>query len=159
MKRRTFVAATAAVLRARAADGWQFFTPEEISAVEALTDAIIPADQDPVEPAGGGGFINWVPPPSASGSSTRRYRDQIPKLDAACREASGKTLAAADLKTRTEFLERVDRGEIPGRVFFEIVIDHTMQGFYGSPKHGANANAASWKMLGIEKQMGHRHEA
>jgi hypothetical protein len=39
-----------------------------------------------------------------------------------------------------------------------MVADHAMQGFYGSPAHGGNLDAASWKMLGIEDVMeGHRH--
>ena len=43
--------------------------------------------------------------------------------------------------------------------FFQMVVDHTMQGFYGSPKHGGNRGEASWKMLGIEAVMreGHAH--
>ena len=44
-----------------------------------------------------------------------------------------------------------------GNPFFEMLIDHTMQGFYGSPLHGGNRNSASWKMLGIEKIMGEGH--
>ncbi len=53
--------------------------------------------------------------------------------------------------------------------FFDMLVDHTMQAFYGSPVHGGNKDAASWKMLGIEKYMGegawndakggHRHGA
>jgi hypothetical protein len=39
-----------------------------------------------------------------------------------------------------------------------MVIDHTMQGFYGSPEHGGNRDEASWKMLGIVDVMeGHKH--
>lgn len=38
--------------------------------------------------------------------------------------------------------------------FFDMLVDHTMQAFYGSPVHGGNKDAASWKMLGIEKYMG-----
>jgi gluconate 2-dehydrogenase gamma chain len=41
--------------------------------------------------------------------------------------------------------------------FFEMLIDHTMQGFYGSPAHGGNRDGASWKMLGISGYMGEGH--
>ena len=42
--------------------------------------------------------------------------------------------------------------------FFALVIDHTMQGFYGSPQYGGNRDEASWKMLAIEDVMeGHKH--
>jgi gluconate 2-dehydrogenase gamma chain len=33
--------------------------------------------------------------------------------------------------------------------FFQIVVDHSMQGFYGDPRHGGNRDGASWKMLGL----------
>jgi gluconate 2-dehydrogenase gamma chain len=39
-----------------------------------------------------------------------------------------------------------------------MVVDHTMQGFYGSPAHGGNRDEASWKMLGVTGVMeGHQH--
>ena len=33
--------------------------------------------------------------------------------------------------------------------FFNLVIEHTRQGFYGSPRHGGNRNYASYRMLGL----------
>ena len=33
--------------------------------------------------------------------------------------------------------------------FFAYVVDHTMQGYYGDPRHGGNREGASWKMLGL----------
>ncbi len=30
-----------------------------------------------------------------------------------------------------------------------MVLDHCMQGFYGSPRHGGNKDYASWRMLGV----------
>ena len=30
-----------------------------------------------------------------------------------------------------------------------IGASHTMQGFYGSPRHGGNRNAVSWKIPGV----------
>jgi gluconate 2-dehydrogenase gamma chain len=33
--------------------------------------------------------------------------------------------------------------------FFEMVRRHTFEGYYGSPRHGGNRDAASWRMLGL----------
>ncbi len=33
--------------------------------------------------------------------------------------------------------------------FFGYVVDHTMQGFYGDPRHGGNRDGVSWKMLNL----------
>jgi gluconate 2-dehydrogenase gamma chain len=51
-----------------------------------------------------------------------------------------------------EVLQKLERDP-----FFEMLVDHTMQGFYGSPEHGGNLDEASWKMMGIEKYMGGGH--
>ncbi len=153
MKRRSFVAlpATAAL----AAPKHKVLTETEADIVIALTEAIIPADKDPG--AKEAGVVHFIDTQLAGPYKRHvtRYRTELPKLDAACRIATGKGLAQLRLAERSGFLERVDKGEFPGGSFFQLVIDHTMQGFYGSPKHGGNRNAASWKMMGIEKTMGH----
>jgi gluconate 2-dehydrogenase gamma chain len=33
--------------------------------------------------------------------------------------------------------------------FFQLAVDHSMQGFYGDPRHGGNRDGVSWKMLGV----------
>jgi len=35
------------------------------------------------------------------------------------------------------------------RRFFELLRNHTMEGYYGSPRHGGNRDAVSWRMLGL----------
>jgi len=35
--------------------------------------------------------------------------------------------------------------------FFELVRMHTLEGYYGSPRHGGNRDAASWRMLGLDE--------
>jgi gluconate 2-dehydrogenase gamma chain len=39
-------------------------------------------------------------------------------------------------------------GEASG--FFRLICDHCMQGYYGSPRHGGNRGAVSWKMLKLD---------
>jgi gluconate 2-dehydrogenase gamma chain len=39
--------------------------------------------------------------------------------------------------------------EKENRRFFEIVREHSMEGYYGSPRHGGNRDAVSWRMLGL----------
>ena len=58
----------------------------------------------------------------------------------------------ADLPSekQTEFLARLDRNEAWNgtsiQKFFRLVVSHTMQGFYGDPRHGGNLNRVSWKL-------------
>ena len=39
--------------------------------------------------------------------------------------------------------------EQENRTFFELVRKHTLEGYYGSPRHGGNRDAVSWRMLGL----------
>ena len=137
-----------------AAAGYQVLSAGEAETLIALIDAIVPADQDPgAKEAGVVYFIDK----QLAGAYQRfvgRYRAELPKLDAASVAATGKRLSELGLRERTAFLERVDGGEIAGGAFFQLVVDHTMQGFYGAPKHGGNRGGVSWRMMGIEKMMG-----
>ena len=33
--------------------------------------------------------------------------------------------------------------------FFSLLIEHTMEGFYGDPRHGGNRDRVGWKMIGF----------
>ena len=47
--------------------------------------------------------------------------------------------------------EIVSALEKDARPFFELVRSHTMQGYYGTPRHGGNRDAVSWRMLGLDE--------
>lgn len=151
LDRRTFCAAAALPGLANAADSWQFFTPAEASLVAALTDCIIPADQDPgaldaqvvryIDRQLAGPLARFAPV----------YRKDLPAFAAACQAATSANFTDLSFEKRTAYLIETEKSKLAG--FFAMVIDHTMQGFYGSPEHGGNRDAVSWKMLGIEKQM------
>jgi gluconate 2-dehydrogenase gamma chain len=46
-------------------------------------------------------------------------------------------------------LEAGIEGEPSAREFFRLISEHTFEGYYGDPAHGANRNGESWKMLGF----------
>ena len=51
--------------------------------------------------------------------------------------------------TPPQQLQIVSALEKESRLFFELLRQHTMEGYYGSPRHGGNRDAASWRMLGL----------
>lgn len=65
------------------------------------------------------------------------------------------SLAWAD---QTKLLQALESNKAPKDIwtsptaseFFNLICDHSLQGFYGSPRHGGNRNYASYRMLGIE---------
>jgi gluconate 2-dehydrogenase gamma chain len=153
MDRRLFVisavAATASPIYAGPA---VTLTENDVKFLEALVDQIVPADDTPG--ALQAGVVFYIDKQLAG--PLKRFREQyakgIPTFRAACQAKTGKDFLALTPGERSEFLHRHSSG------FFNLVIEHTLQGFYGSPSHGGNLNDASWKMLGIEDVMGgHAH--
>ena len=44
--------------------------------------------------------------------------------------------------------------DVAPRVFFNLLVRTTAEGFYSEPEQGGNRNAASWKMIGFEEATG-----
>lgn len=158
MLRRTFVAALAAA-PALYSGPLIYFTGDEAKVVEALTNQIIPADDAPGAVAAG--VVFYIDKQLAGPLSRYApvYRKTIPMLQAACQQSAGAGFTDLPFEKQMAFLRQIEHDtSSPLASFFAMVIDHTMQGFYGSPEHGGNRDEASWKMLGIVDVMeGHKH--
>jgi len=123
------------------------FDGEDARWIEALMEQIVP--EDDVAGAKKAGCLSYLEVQLAGPlkrfaldyeQGLREFRSKYPKF---------LEMSFAD---QTGLLEGMGRN-----AFFEMLIDHTMQGFYGSPEHGGNRGEASWKMMGIEKYMGGGH--
>jgi gluconate 2-dehydrogenase gamma chain len=138
--------------------GWQFLTPNEALVVEAVAEQIIPADQDPgAKQAGVIYFIDrQLVGPYRRFQKT--YRSGLESLQKTSQQTSGKPFEALAWDEQTELLKSLEAGKAPKELwtdpsapeFFNLLRDHTMQGFYGSPRHGGNRNYCSYKMMGLE---------
>jgi gluconate 2-dehydrogenase gamma chain len=148
LSRRGFLAAAAAtgLLHAKPV----FFTEAEASLVVLIAEQIIPADQDPG--ATQARVVQYIDRQLAGPLKRFApiYREGLPAFD---------PLRNMPFPEQTRFLEAVERGEHgrPAAELFNLMIDHTMQGFYGSPKHGGNQGEVSWQMLGIVDEMAGGH--
>ena len=125
---------------------WEFFTADEAKTLAALCDQIIPADDYPgASEAGAVTFIDrqlvrhYEP-------HQRAYREGLKLADELSRSRFGADLAAASPLQQFETAIAIEK-QAPD--FFELVRRHTLQGYYGSPRHGGNRDAASWRMLGL----------
>ena len=132
-------------------------TDEEAKLIEALTNQIIPSDDAPgaVET----GVVYYIDKQLAGPLQRFEpiYRKSIPLFRSACLQQTGQEFVTLPFAQQTAWLRQIERGSSLTN-FFALVIDHTMQGFYGSPQYGGNRAAASWKMLAIEDVMeGHTH--
>ena len=137
---------------------WRFFTEEEAKTIIAFAEQIIPADKDPG--ATDANVINFIDK-QLVGPYIRfqnDYKNGIPAIEKSAKEMLNKSFYELDWKTQTRFLEQKEKGELPEQFwneisqqqFFRLVLDHTMQGFYGSPRHGGNRNYVSYKMMRLD---------
>ena len=136
MKRRRFIlaaGAAAAVSCSAPKSGWRFLTDDEAETLSAICEEIIPTDRDPG--ARWAGVVRYI---------DRQLTRQFVPHQKTYREglAAARALPAGK---RCVALEN-DKAQRP---FFDLVVAHTMQGFYGSPRHGGNRDYASWRMLGV----------
>lgn len=149
--RRTFLQAAVAVAAAGAATGcrgansrWRFFSPEEANTLQAISDCIVPADQDPG--AVRADVVQYIDR-QLNGHFAEHGKTYRAGLAAANRLAGG-SFAAAPANRQQEVLQQL-QGDAELRRFFDLVVTHSMQGFYASPRHGGNRDFVSWRMLQV----------
>ena len=153
IRRRTFLAAgvSAAVLVPAVGFGskqshWRFFTVAEARTMEAVCAQLIPSDRDPG--AKEAGVVNYIDIQLTRAFRKHRaaYRQGLAAIDAESRARARKPFAELQASEQVDILNTVEE---KSRAFFELMLTHTRQGFYGDPRHGGNRNMASWKMVGL----------
>jgi Gluconate 2-dehydrogenase subunit 3 len=88
------------------------------------------------------------------------YRVGIADLNAWCAKTrDGKTFDQLPTADRVTALKAVEAGQaefaqVPPRVFFSLLLNNTMEGYFADPIHGGNRNAAVWKMIGFPGAIG-----
>jgi gluconate 2-dehydrogenase gamma chain len=152
--RRTFLemgaiasAALATGCATRKHGNWEFFTNDEAATLSAICDQIIPADDFPS--ASQAGVLNYIDKQITRHyrRHQREYRVGLQRADEVSLQHCSKILAAASPTEQLEVVSFLAEWDKP---FFELVRSHTLEGYYGSPRHGGNRNAVSWHMLGLD---------
>ena len=127
---------------------WRFFTVDEARTAEALCAQIIPEDQDPG--AVTAGVVHFLDK-QLSGfyrPLQKTYRDGLAAIDRKSRELAGKNFAELAAVSQAGLLQQIEN-DANLKSFFRLLVEHSMQGFYGDPRHGGNRDHVSWKMLGV----------
>jgi len=136
---------------------WRFFTLDEARALAGMVDQIIPPDQD--AGAAWAGVVNYLDRQLCGPFQNLQgvYRRGLAGVDQSSQSIYGKLFADLGSQQQIELLHRLEDGRVPASAweqlssseFFGTVVDHTMQGFYGDPRHGGNRDGVSWKMLNL----------
>lgn len=137
---------------------WRFFSEAEAKTIIAFAEQIIPRDQD--AGATDANVINFIDK-QLVGPYTRfqeQYRKGIPAIESSALKLYSKSFYELEFGIQTDFMIKMEKGELPEepwkdanqKSFFRLILDHTMQGFYGSPRHGGNKNYVSYKMMKLD---------
>lgn len=89
----------------------------------------------------------------ALAASRQAYADGLSALDRYARASHGKAFAALSADEQDATLVDVEAGTAAGfpggsAAFFTLVRAHTLQGTFGDPFYGGNANFVGWDLIG-----------
>jgi gluconate 2-dehydrogenase gamma chain len=137
---------------------WRYLDEEEITLLDSIAEQIIPTDDFP-----GGQWANVSNYIDKQLDSYYRhlqgtYREGLSALQKTVMQLKGRKFEELPFEEQTPLLEKMEAGEFSGEYwkdhpsagFFELIRQHCMQGFYGSPIHGGNRDHVSYRMLGLD---------
>jgi gluconate 2-dehydrogenase gamma chain len=137
---------------------WRYLDEEEITLLDAIVEQIIPTDDFP-----GGKWANVSNFIDKQLNTYYRkhqlaYREGLAAFEKTVIQVKGKKFEELTFAEQTTMLEKMEAGEFSGDYwkdhspanFFDMVRQHSLQGFYGSPVHGGNRGYISYHMLGLD---------
>lgn len=154
------VGSTAAIARLVRASRpkYRFFSDAEAALVIDICEQIIPRDDAPG--ATDTGAINFIDEQLCGvyARHQQAYRRGLESFRRTCLQEYKKPFQELAAATKIEALRSIELGRGPKEFwgepspqdFFSLVLAHTMQSFYGSPRHGGNRDYASYRMLGLD---------
>ncbi|GAA4341560.1 hypothetical protein GCM10023144_42500 [Pigmentiphaga soli] len=157
----------------------RFFNREEAEAMDAIAARLIPADElgpgakeagvtrfidDQLAGAWGSGDQFYRQGPFEQGTPEQGYqlsytpaemfRAGLAKLADASNKAHGRRFAELSAADQDALLGQLEKGQLdfsplPAAVFFQALLDATMEGFFSDPLYGGNGGMAGWKLVGF----------
>ena len=129
------------------------FTPQQKDTLRAAVNRIIPADDFPSGwDAGVGDFFAMLF--AREPRFLPAYQTGLAALDAEAQAVTGSTFAALPPERQDALLLDVEAGRVQTpwphdpALFFNLLAEQTMEGFYADPGNGGNKNAVAWDMIG-----------
>jgi gluconate 2-dehydrogenase gamma chain len=142
----------------KGSSAWNFFSNKEAAQVRMMSSFIIPSDDEPgALEANVIGFID-----KQLSSTYHKWQDDyrlgLMATDDTSRKIYGRPLLDLTPEKMNDLLAKLEHNQVPEDTwkhksasnFFNLLIDHCMQGFYGDPRHGGNLNHVSYQMLRLE---------
>ncbi len=139
--------------------GQKFLTDNEYHIVESFAEQIIPTNEYPGgRDTGAADFID-IQLAGPYHRFQQDYRKGLAAIEETCQNMYHKKFVELPWNIQTEFMKDMEAGKLSGdnwkegfsRKFFELLRSHSLQGFYGSPRHGGNKDFVSYKMIGLDE--------
>jgi gluconate 2-dehydrogenase gamma chain len=147
-------AVPAQVLAQPPAEPYKNLSAAEARTLEAIVARLIPSDaKSPgALEAGASHYIDRALG-DALASSRAAYTGGLAALDAHARSSAGKPFADLDADKQDAMLrdleQNVAKGFTPSAAaFFELVLEHTLEGTFGDPYYGGNRDFIGWELIG-----------
>jgi gluconate 2-dehydrogenase gamma chain len=125
---------------------WEFLSDDEARTLAAICDQIIPPDEFPS--ASQAGVLTYIDRQLIRHYRRHQgaYREGLEQALETSRARFGQDLASLTQHQQFAIVSAIEKQDQP---FFKLVRSHTFEGYYGSPRHGGNRDAVSWRMLGL----------
>ncbi|KAA6325580.1 hypothetical protein EZS27_025222 [termite gut metagenome] len=134
------------------------FTREQSDCLAALCEQVIPADDAPG--ATDAGVVYYIDTVVSLHFPELRdtYQKGISALQASCRALYNSPFESLSSEKQIAVMKQMENQTLPEEYwkeissgsFMEMIVRHTMQGFYGSPRHGGNKDYVSYRMLKLD---------
>ena len=136
---------------------YEHLTADEAELLEAIADQLIPAD-DHGTGAGEAQAVRYIDRALGGALSDARdaYRSGLFALDRYCRSSRGASFLELSPRDQISTLLDVETGAVTGAgagfvgssaAFFTMVRSHVLQGTFGDPYYGGNANYVGWDLI------------
>jgi gluconate 2-dehydrogenase gamma chain len=136
---------------------YRLLDDEQAATLTALCEQIIPTDETPG--AAWAHVVKFIDRQLVYHyqQHVAGYRTGLSGLNRAALAQFRSSFAELPFDTQTELVAAMEKGELgvaewsagDQKAFFRTVRDHTMQGYYGDPRHGGNRDLVSWRALGV----------
>ena len=131
------------------------FTAAEADTVDAMLGRLIPADE-----SGPGAIearvLRYVDRALSGDLAESRpaYTAGVASTDAYSRSRFGEDFADLTASQQDTILDEMEKNVASGfspssRAFFDLIREHALQGMFGDPVHGGNADFIGWDLIGF----------
>jgi len=135
-------------------------TERQLGTLRATADRIIPPDETcGAAEAGAAEFILGLLGGDWS-SEQATYLEGLDGIDREAEACHGRAFTALTAGEQDAMLKAIEEDDlktawtISSRRFFQMLVEHVLEGFYADPGNGGNRDAVSWKMIGYRAEGG-----